>query len=871
MNKRQVEGRIARYSPERHSGVVRGEDRIQYVFQLSDVHDAQLALRIQSRSAHAQREHVAFLVDGYSARAITSLVEPPIAAAQALGGIRPQGSDNALRPETAPTLRGTSVYHDAKAAVDLGQPELAIGLFERAIRERDNPLSAVKDLASTYLMLERSADAIELLKNFVDSPDLPAEERQRFRNLLENARTKAAKERKVRRKAQLELERSAPVEDGSVWPTTIAAQISQHLASRVVDVRELELADVDSDIDELCGRHFIGVVYRQPTNAAPGIIRAYHELYCHARTSGWRVHDDDGQKDLGPSSLVEWSTKESIEAFPMGTLVHFVVGERTSDYGVIGDTAPWYSALAEVGRLGALIVPTPENFWTKSDRRVPYQDPGLTVYCAANGTLTGPWQVVPDTSGGTLAPLSQDGTVEEILVENLEPDMIVEIENQEYLLPCRTVPISRMVDVRASQELTEWLISSLSSVSGEVVERLDESHPQWRSDLENSINSLSDPGERAVFLARWQRVEPIIEALGRQNDTFQRLLNDNPTLQGLLQTNLRHALDQARSDILSKAEAETAELLAAQTEVLTRLRDEVLRLEARAHALEQAKPLPAVIETKSQIGDRRSSVPTTFHLALAARMLTRISEVTGADAETFHLASLACRCLLVPSCAWVKAYFETFSPGSANLTNLVASPMWLSLEDVWRGGLATAWEQALENPERIYLVQFTNFNCSMVDYWAPLLLLSSADLSTQLTGMSPAAWPNNLRTFWSPAPPSTSFGLSSKMAGAFGAVGLSPDETSPPSNFDRPDVLVKSENSAVHWLECAPGVQNAKNPPASSTKMLGEYARSATDDIARMVQAGTSLALPMTEDKATWIRVQGPSEIFRRLEGRNED
>lgn len=870
---RQTEGTVIGYVPGQRTGRIKGVDGVQYTFDLADVDDTRLASRIQSQKGTNLREPVEFVSDGYRARAIKP--------SESAGSASARKSPFSLRlPEnltqhqafgqvSVPT-RGTGVYHEAKAAVERGQPELAVPLFQEAIRQEDNTFSAVKDLASAYLMLEQSADAIKLLKGFAASPDLPGDELSKFRNLLENAQAKAVKERKNRKKSYLELKRSTLADGIHAEPSRLAAQLSKHLAALPPVTSYLSQDEDEDEIDDLSGRHFLGTIKSLPTAGAPGRILAHYELSRNVSTGSWRLDDGDGFKDLGPSSLAEWAPEDGSSEVPVGTLVHFVVGDRTSDYGIISDTAPWYTVRLQVERLGALIISTPENFWTESERHVPYRDSKLTFYCAANGTLTGPWQVKPDTDGGVLVPLSPDGTVKEILIEDLEPDMIVEIEGQEYLLPCSTVPVARMVDVRASQELTEWLISTLSSLSSEVIERMDESHPRWRSDLENSVNTLSDPQERATFLARWQRVEPIVEALSYQNEIFQRLLNENPTLSGLLKTNLRHALDQARSDIFRQAEAEAAELLEAERAELARLQEEVRQIEARAHSLKD-NPASTTIRMTSETGNANVSVSTGFHQVLAAKMLTRIPEIAANDAATFHLASLTCRCLIVPSCAWSKSYFETFSPDSADFTNLAASPTWLTFEDVWRGGFSTPWQHALGNPDRVYLVHFTHFNHSMFDCWAPALLLSSADLATQLPGLSTAAWPSNLRTFWSPAPSPGLFPSSMDLVGAFAAVIPASDGLSSTTTFDKPESPRIDEVSGPHWLSCVPAVQNAKGGPAPTTRVLREFARRATDDIGRLVQAGNSLSLPMDVDQATRIRIQWPREVLSKLGSRADD
>jgi hypothetical protein len=339
-------------------------------------------------------------------------------------------------------------------------------------------------------------------------------------------------------------------------------------------------------------------------------------------------------------------------------------------------------------------------------------DSGSVAYtlCKSDKGLVGPWRVLGHQGEKALVPFDSKFGVYRFPDEFLVPEMIVEIDGADYLLSHPDPDLGEILDIASPPELTAWLVEELRSVAPDILTSFDNAVPKWRNDLVTKIEGLSDRHKRELYRSRWKRVEPIVDTIAFGSETFEEILDTNTTLQALLQTNIRHRLE------------------------------------------ELALPSPAVPARKSSL-----PAPTdidqpdiTEELRILSHALTRwVGPVPDKWVRTFYLAFTGCPWLLAPDIGWAKACQEALGPQS-RLDFFSVSPDWLSFADLWKAGFKTVWEQAHANEAIIYIVALEGIERTFNPDWLRPLCLMRGGLLDRLSGFSDQPWPVNLRIFYIP-------------------------------------------------------------------------------------------------------------------------
>lgn len=118
------------------------------------------------------------------------------------------------------------------------------------------------------------------------------------------------------------------------------------------------------------------------------------------------------------------------------------------------------------------------------------------------------------------------------------------------------------------------------------------------------------------------------------------------------------------------------------------------------------------------------------------------SGLTGAHVQNLYGCFLGSRCVLLPEIYAAWAIAEAL--GAAFALYHVA-PDWLDPNSLWEAGLGSTWEQAVNNPEHLFIITVSGVNLSPSAAWARPLLTHSAFFGHGQTGLFAGLWPENLR------------------------------------------------------------------------------------------------------------------------------
>jgi len=265
--------------------------------------------------------------------------------------------------------------------------------------------------------------------------------------------------------------------------------------------------------------------------------------------------------------------------------------------------------------------------------------------------------------------------------------------------------------------------------------------------------------------------------------------------------------------------------------------------EIRARQLNDSRATPALAES--------TRVESFAQNTLWPSLARWVPKAGPKSARALHCGVLGCPLLLAPGAEWSTAYQGAMGNEASELHVLTVSPTWLTLEDAWRAGLERAWTNAQDNPERLVLVHFQDFDRSLVQCWAMPLINLNAGLCGQIASPSVSGWPANLRTVWSRAGDSAVLPLPAELRGSWGAVtGRLSERGHRPTNV---------QGTKLSWSEA-----RIPDPVASATDPLalglGLFAQCASRDLHRLAQAARQLSEP--ERLAELIRLEWPQELW---------
>lgn len=463
----------------------------------------------------------------------------------------------------------------------------------------------------------------------------------------------------------------------------------------------------------LSGRWVYGLCERVAMKGREGKISVLGGLKKTAH-GGWIEDQNLPLAELGTRAVISWPAEEPWES---QDLEFQIVGcrvvkdgrnyERQYSVQCNGRTQRW-----EIKPIGAWIIRSRREICAYNPSVLDPFDSGSVAYtlCKSDKGLVGPWRVLGSQGEKSLVPLDSKFGVYRFPDEFLVPQMIVDIDGSDYLLSHPDPDLGEILDIASPPELTNWLVEELGSVAPDILTSFDSAVPKWRNDLVAKIEVLSDRHKRELYRSRWKRIEPIVDTISFGSETFEEILDTNTTLQALLQTNIRHRLEE----------------LALPNHTVP--------------AQKPSLPAPANIEQPD----------ITEELRILAQALTRwVGPVPDKWVRTFYLAFTACPWLLAPDIGWAKACQEALGPKS-RLDFFSVSPDWLSFADLWKAGFKTVWEQAHANEAIIYIVALEGVERTFNPDWLRPLCLMRGGLLDHLSGFSDQPWPVNLRLFCFP-------------------------------------------------------------------------------------------------------------------------
>ncbi len=689
-------------------------------------------------------------------------------------------------------------------------------LFYRAVIERDRAFVA----ACKYLDI--------VLKHFVESPDSFQTELER----ILDADTLTGPEKEKLLEKYLDC-LPAGKEDALVLAES---SIEQGEASDAIvepggDEKATEVSSIDGDdlelYDEFDGdeneRRFWGVIKRLPNKDRPGVLEVVAEVTRDFVTGDFITESVEFLKDLGPVAQVSLPADSRIpDGIGIESAVLFQIGDQTAEYGLTNPSDSWYHVqlgdddeTADLIGFGYRIVPAPKNLWESEGRLVPGLGSGELVFCresAAGDELVGPWKSERIDGKTRLVPLREDGTIGELLIEDIHPLSILRVNGEEYLLPQQDDRFARWVDPVFSSSLASWFVKQLKE-SGLGLSSEVGSLPV--AELARKIEQLGDPRERMLHESRLRRIEPILSSICLEEDCFLRLLDSNESLQSLVRRNVASRIEElenatvkrAEKEAYEQAEADLKELLSIETERLANVqaqleqrREELRLLESRmevvSESVQQSNEAESVLERTSEEGSL-----SAFDFAeqrLPAALSIWVGEVPRLESDYFLCAVCSFSWLLVPDAFWPRALADAIGK-SSDFHALPAQPAWLSAKEVWNGGLSAIWETALADPNTLQIVVFQDINRSMTDLWTLEFVNLLTGLKEHLFDEARLIWPQNLRIFATVVKGEDTFPLSRGLLECVGAIQLREFEFKEPENFGQ-RMASHQDTSWRSWL-----------------------------------------------------------------------
>lgn len=678
----------------------------------------------------------------------------------------------------------------------------------------------------------------------------------------------------------------------------------------------------------------LGYCHLCPDGNRPGRIeilaslrRKVHGVYVVDRVA------DELQDEVGPTRRVFWPQYPGVPIDYRGSVIRFMA-EKAGDFYGNDEGKDWLKVQREgniwaVERIGFRVVEQgPDLQWRQEPRWVRGFTEGERVFIRQRATsmLIGPWrigrEITDESRARELIPHPNPNKVFEYAVKDLAHDCIYSkmLSTGSFLEALLYVPDEahgRPVDLATPKQLAKWLVERLVASTPQLVARLDQEIPNWRTKLRSGIEGNSE-WERELHRLRWQRIEASLDDLIFEAESVEKLLQTakfKSIIEQIVKTKVEEQVTVRVNEIEAEAQLKaksTIERLDRETqEVEEKLRKAkekydlmVTEIKTRHDAAVERET--AVRELESHLKDSRerllkdlslyqsllptvlshptSSFPTPACSGLAMQPVPAVRP-TGppiADGAAFidsrlwpslarwhpgvprilsvilHGTVCGSKAVLIPSPAWARAYADALG-AFASLTTLNVEPTWLGFGDLWRGGLGVCWERAIRDGSRIELVLLRDFNRALPQCYARPLLDIIAGYCDTLPEPARSCWPKTLRLLACPAPSDESLPLTAEVVRHFAAV----QRVSAAAGNERPKQLAQGHVTTETWSLWAQAAALA-DPEQDLVTEFGTLAYAAAADAATIAQVLRAHGMAEREAKRTArdARVSEPSEYL---------
>ena len=387
----------------------------------------------------------------------------------------------------------------------------------------------------------------------------------------------------------------------------------------------------------------------------------------------------------------------------------------------------------------------------------------------------------------------------------LNDEEIIEYNGQSYLLNEPTNDATEVIDLGTNKERATWFRNKVKKLAGnsDFLQKLDGLGPSWRGDFRRLIKDQRK-NDLPLDRVRWIDVQEILDHTCFEHGELLRL-KDSPIFDSFVKRAIeseRQMLLKPAIDAFQKEKAELDEQIALLKHMQEKSKDDICEKEGRRSKLESelkalqdrykefrqevlqdflvyqnlfegSHTLPGVQHGPADLippaggsayptGNQFSKIPTqvklpdletfsspvedsqsfvTEHLfPIAQKWDERISKK---NAQQLHLALLACKMVLLPNAAMIRAYHEAI--GLASVYRVVTvKPTWLSFEEAWVDAIGEIWQLAKDHSNRLVFLYLQDMNRALVEMWLrPIMDLASGVRESLPTVEGP--WPDNLR------------------------------------------------------------------------------------------------------------------------------
>jgi len=569
---------------------------------------------------------------------------------------------------------------------------------------------------------------------------------------------------------------------------------------------------------------------------------------------------------IGPSRRVLWpaASPYATEDF-RDCIVAFSVESNPADFGIKEMGRRWYQVARkaddsgwDLQKVGAWLVPVVEMPSRGSEisgiQRVP---PGSRVYCQLKQELIGPWLVRASQDQKVLDVDPKNPWVFALPADRVDPGQMLEIDDDRYWLVPDTTG-GTVLDLAEPAEMVDWLELHLENQAADVLQAVASARPNWKAALTHTWREFSEPVRQQVYAARWRRLEPVLEALLGNSDTFVRLLDSSSSLQALYQKNLANLLDHERVRAYQEAETEAKELLESEKAELRGLREQISAERSKLETLRREGRLPGAPRRPAAVPARYPSADAFVSSRLWPALSRWMPGIAPQAARALHLAVLGCPWLLVGSALWTRAYHEAVGEDDSSFYLLTASPLWLTAEEPWKAGLAVAYEQARRVPDRLVLVHVEDLDRGLVQSWARPYLNLHGGLCESLVVPPMEHWPENLRLLWSLAADPAALPVPDDLWHGCGAVSarLKAKDGEVAGGF------AEAGLELGQWMEWSSFEDRLDTPPDPRAQGLERFARLASQDLAHLEHVARRLGWEAEARRVPeLIRLEWPKEF----------
>lgn len=681
-----------------------------------------------------------------------------------------------------------------------------------------------------------------------------------------------------------------------------------------------------------------GYCESSPDGTRPGRIQALGAL---RRGPGerWMLDSSiDLKQHLGTTRKVFWPQNPGVVQDLSGCIVRFHC-EPTENFGETNTRKDWQKVRRhpttgwDYQRFGYRFVDQGANGdWRKEPRWAKGFAEGDLAFVReySSRIIVGPWRVAHKLNSPShareLLPHPEPASVFQYTIGSLSSDTLFAGDvvmkggprRVEFMLDLPEHYLGEPVDLANQRQLSSWLVDQIGRHAPAFVAELDQRSPGWRRQLREELEGYDDL-QRRIYLARWARLESILDQLNFEGAEIEKLLSHPRFLQrgeDLLRTRVAALAAERSSEIQKEAErlaAQRTPQLEREQADLVKRRDELalevrqLEAEAEGRRGEIAKTQERVeqliihlnesrqrllqdafvfqpwtlpngqpqrwnreepdqhVRDRAGRAQRESGPPVTAPAAYVASRLWPLLNawMPGTPqrlADLLHAAVCGARALLVPNPAWARAYTESLG-GGARLTIITVEPTWLGFGDLWRGGLAECWERAsVPSPGAPELVLLRDVNRALPQCYGRPLLDLLAGFAEELPTPGCGSWPSALRLLACTAPVDESLPLTPEVVRHFAAVqkaAATPART-PPAAVEAGHVPVAT------WLQWATRTASSPSPDLGAWSEFGPLARAAYADATHISAALRQLGLdPKNADRlARDVRAEDPAEYI---------